>query len=51
MKGKQEMNSKIVAGMKIKDQYGKISEVIWVYRTRVVTDRGSYHITKVFPVK
>lgn len=39
------------AGQKVRDQYGKISTVISVWDNVVITTAGTYHITKIFPVK
>ncbi len=40
----------MVAGMKVKDQYGVVSIIISVWDTSVVTTAGRYHITKLFAV-
>lgn len=44
------MNATLSNGQKVRDQYGKTSIVISVWDNIVVTTRGTYHITKVFPV-
>ena len=38
-------------GQTVKDQYGKKSVVIDVFDNIVKTTSGTYHITKLFPVK
>ncbi len=40
----------MVAGTKVKDQYGVVSIVISVWDTCVVTTKGRYHISKIFAV-
>jgi hypothetical protein len=45
------METKIEKGQQVKDQYGRISTVLWVGTSMVFTTLGAYHITKVFPVK
>jgi len=41
----------ITVGAKAKDQYGKTVTVLQIWDNVVWTTNGTYHITKLFPVK